>query len=315
MLLVLFGVGLVLIVALVLLRTRRIVPVALAAFLGVSMLAWNITGQISAAAGTVSVARDSTNLLGHPFSWVDDNNGRKPTIYLGQGVADQRPEWMLEFWNRSIQRVSSLDGTILGPGPSGAPNITAKGQLYWTADPAAPGKVFDYAVEDWPCIDFAGKLVKKHDYGVGANVKTWRLVRLTKPNFLLATCSGIYSDGWSGPNDSTYFRYAGTKPGWLRIQLSRQDWKPTPVDIQMGPIGVQHRTPVIARVTHHKRFMLRSGGTQTVWLRVPASGFAVHTAIVNKFVPHLVNPSFGDPRTLGALVNYRFFTKKPRTAG
>jgi hypothetical protein len=33
-----------------------------------------------------------------------------------------------------------------------------------------------------------------------------------------------------------------------------------------------------------------------------------------KFVPREKNPDFGDPRTLGALVDYRFFTKKPRTA-
>jgi hypothetical protein len=50
-------------------------------------------------------------------------------------------------------------------------------------------------------------------------------------------------------------------------------------------------------------------------LPVPASGFAVRTVIVDKFVPREVNPTeFSDPRTLGALVDYRFFVKKPRTA-
>jgi hypothetical protein len=315
MLLILFGVGLVLVAVLVVLRGRRRLPLGFAVFLGVSLLAWNVIGEISAAAGTVSVGRDSEALLGHPFSWVDDATRFKPTIYLGQGVADQRPEWMLEFWNRSITTVSSLDATLKGPGPAGAPNITSAGQLYWTPDPANPGKIFDYAVEDWPCVDFAGALVQKHDYTIGTNVRTWRLVQLTKPNRLLATCSGIYSDGWSGPNDSTYFRYAGTKPGWLRIQLSRQHWSSTPVDIELGKIAVQDRTPVIGTILDHKRIELDSGITRTIWLPVPASGFAVRTVIVDKFVPREVNPTeFSDPRTLGALVDYRFFVKKPRTA-
>ena len=315
MLLVLFGVGLVLVVAMVLIRGQRRLPFALAVFLGVGLLAWNVVGEISAAAGTVSVSRDSEALLGHPFSWVDDTTGGKPTIYLGQGVADQRPEWMLEFWNRSITTVSSLDATIGGPGPAGAPNITTTGQLYWTLDPKNPGKIFDYAVEDWPCVDFAGTLARTHTYDIGTNAKAWRLVRLTKPNRLLATCSGIYSDGWSGPNDSTYFRYAGTKPGWLRIRLSRQHWSSTPVDIQLGQIAEQENTPIIGKVLRDKRVELKSGVNKTVWLHVPASGFAVRTVVVDKFTPREVNPQkFSDPRILGALVDYRFFVKKPHTA-
>jgi len=316
MLLVLFGVGLVLIVAMVLVRGRQRVAFGLAAFLGVSLLAWNVTGEISAAAGSTSISRDFARILEHPFSLVDDATGGKPTIYLGQGVADQRPEWLLEFWNRSITTVSSLDSTIGGPGPAGAPNITTTGQLYWTLDPRVPGKIFDYAVEDWPCVDFAGRLVKTHPYAVGTNTKAWRLIQLTKPNRLLATCSGIYSDGWSGPNDSTYFRYAGTTPGWLRIRLSRQHWKSTPVDIQLGQIAEQENTPVIGKVLRDKRVELASGEPQTVWLRVPASGFAVRTVVVDKFTPREINPQeFSDPRILGALVDYRFFVRKPRTAG
>jgi hypothetical protein len=315
MLLVLFGVGLVLLAAIVLVRGRRRLPIGLAAFLGVALLTWNVTGEISAAAGTTSISRDFARILEHPFSWVDDANGGKPTIYLGQGVADQRPEWLLEFWNRSITTVSSLDATIGGPGPAGAPNITTKGQLYWTPDPKTPGKIFDYAVEDWPCVDFAGKLVATHPYAVGTNSKAWRLIRLTKPNRLLATCSGIYSDGWSGQNDSTYFRYAGTKPGWLRIRLSRQHWSSTPVDIQLGTIAQVENSPVIGTVLRDKRIELASGGPQTVWLRVPAAGFAIRTVVVDKFIPREVNPqAFSDPRTLGALVDYRFFLKRPRTA-
>lgn len=308
-----FCLGIAMLAALVLLR-RRPIAVVLAATLGLGMLAWNVTGEISAAAGTTSISRDFATILGRPFSWVDDTTGGKPTLFLGQGVVDQRPEWLLEFWNRSITTVSSLDATIDGPGPAGAPNITAKGRIYWTLDPSQPGKVFDYAVEDYPCVDFAGTLARKHAYHIGASPKVWRLIKLTKPNRLLAQCSGIYPDGWSGPNDSTYFRYSGSRAGWLRIRLSRQSWPASPVDIQLARIGVVHRTPVLAGVTKDKHAVIRGAKQTIVWLRVPGSGFAVHVVVEKKFVPHELNPGVGDPRTLGALIDYRFFTKKPRTA-
>jgi hypothetical protein len=314
LLLVVFCVGVAIVVAATLPRVRRGVALALTGVLAVGILAWNVTGEIAAASGSVSISRDFGRILRHPFSWVDDATGRKPTIYLGQGVVDQRPEWLLEFWNRSITTVSSLDATIGGPGPAGAPNITATGQLYWTPDPAQPGKVFDYAVEDWPCVDFAGKLAARHEYAVGATPKFWRLIRLTKPNRLLATCSGIYPDGWSGPNDSTYFRYSGSHPGWLRIRLSRQNWPASPVEIQLGHIAEQERSPVMGTVVRQKRVVIRGAKVTTVWLRVPARGFAVHVLVEKKFVPRELNPNVGDPRTLGALVDYRFFTTRPSTA-
>src|SRR5206468_3168254 len=105
------------------------------------------------------------------------------------GVATPTPEWLLEFWNRSIATVSSLDATLGGPGPSGAPNITPGGQLYWTVDPSAPGTLYDYGVEDVPCVDFAGKTVATHHYNVGTQQKEWRLVQLTRPNYLRSECS------------------------------------------------------------------------------------------------------------------------------
>src|SRR5205814_858038 len=134
----------------------------LAVALGVGVLAWTMAGEIAAAAGDVTVSRDIRPTLGEPFTWVDDNTHLKPTLYLAQGVLDQNPEWLLEFWNRSITAVSSIDASLKGPGPSGAPNLTAHGKLYWTHDPSNPARTFVYGVEDWPCIDLAGRDVAHH---------------------------------------------------------------------------------------------------------------------------------------------------------
>lgn len=288
----------------------------LVALLAVGILAWNVTGQISAASGNVSISRDLGDTLRHPFTWVDDASHRKPTLYLAQGVADPNPEWELEFWNRSILSVQSLDGTLGGPGPSGTPNIAPDGRLYWSLNPDEPGRVFDYAVEDWPCVDLAGPVAATHLYrGGAAALKEWRLIRLTKPNRLRAACSGIYADGWTGANDSTYFHFSAAAPGWLRIRMSRQNWPGSPVHVQLGSIVSQYREPALGRIFKELRFEVASGKTSVIWLRTPAKPFGAKVVVDDKFVPREVDPEhFSDPRTLGAQVDYRFFTKLPRGA-
>jgi hypothetical protein len=313
-LLLLLAVGVALSVAAVVLRRRAAVATAIAAVVAVGVLTWTVTGEIAAAAGTASIARDTENALAHPFTWVDSHTGGKPTLYLAQGVADPTSEWLLEFWNRSIKGVSSLDSTIHGPGPAGAPNITPTGQLYWTDTPVThvPGKIFDYGVEERPCIDFAGTVVQKHTYVAGVQHKQWWLVKLTKPNRLRAACVGIYADGWSTPQDSSYFRFVSGKQGWLRIRLSRGSWKPTPVHVQLGTIGELDKVPVLGRVSRTTTIQLPSQVVKTVWVRTPATPFVVHVVVDDKFVPRDEDPNIGDPRTLGALIDYRYFSSRPR---
>ena len=305
-------VGVALAVAATVAHRSSMVVTGIAAVLAVGILAWNVTGEISAASGTVSISRQLEATLQHPFTWVDQVANGKPTLYLAQGVADHNPEWELEFWNRSIVTVNSLDGTIQGPGPSGTPNTTADGRVYWSIDPTHPGRVYDYAVEDWPCVDFAGPVAAVHLYNGGsATLKEWRLIKLTKPNRLRAQCSGLYADGWSGPNDSTYFRFVAAKPGWLRIRISRENWPATPVHVQLAAIETQYREPALGRVFYDKRAVARRLKTEIIWVRTPAASFGARVVIVNKFVPRDIDPRIGDPRTLGAQVDYRYFTKLP----
>ena len=139
------------------LRGRALAAVTVAAAIGV--VGWNLTGELAASAGTNSIARQAATTLGRPFSWVDDTTHLAPTLYMGEEEHDQNPEWLLEFWNRSIARVSSLDGSVLGPGPSGGPNILRNGALYWTNAPGGLPIQYAYAVEDLPCIDLAGARV------------------------------------------------------------------------------------------------------------------------------------------------------------
>jgi len=299
------------------LRDRTGLAGAISAALAVAIVAWNLTGEIAAAAGTNQYASREVPALGRPFSWVDDVTGGRPTLYLGQGVSDQTSEWLLEFWNRSITGVSSLDGTIKGPGPAGGPNITADGTVYWSGAPTDLGLQYDYAVEDYPCVDFAGTEVADHVYRTGDTVKSWRLIRLTQPNRLLAECTGISPDGWTGPGESNYFRFGGGRGGWLRVVVSRRDWggptPPSPYQVLVGPLQINsNQEPQLIHVTAERNGSIASTKTQVVWLRAPADRFAARVVVDSKFVPCQVEPQVSsDCRALGAEVSYRFFARRP----
>jgi hypothetical protein len=313
--------GLALLVAPQLVATRRRVAATCVTVLAALLVAWNLTGEIAAAAGTNSIARSAGHTLGHPYTWVDDLTQLRPTVYLGEGESDQNPEWMLEFWNRSIVRVSSLDGSVLGPGPSDGPNIEAGGKLL-----LGSANGYDFAVEDtcpsvlpdgtpWPCVDLAGARVGSHSYSAGGRIREWRLIRLTHPNRLRAQATGISPDGWTGPSDSGYFRFSGGEP-WLRVVVSRRDWGgptgPSPVHVIVGKLVInENAQPILGTVIKQIDLAIDSTQTKIVWVRAPPGPFAVHVVVDAKFVPHDFDPTNSDVRLLGAQVEYRLFAKRP----
>jgi MFS family permease len=305
------AVGATAFLALRFLGNRRTVSLVVVGVLGVFMIGWNLTAEIAAAAGTNSISRESAQTLGKPYDWVDQIAHRKPTLYLGQGVADQNGEWLMEFWNRSIISVGSLDGTIDGPGPAGGPNIAADGETYWTNDPANPGIEYDYAVEEAPCVDFAGKLVATHSYRAGGKFGGghWRLIQLTHPNRLRAECNGINPDGWTGPANSGYFRFSGPKVGHMVITVSRADWGgapvPSPIHVLIGTLIVDaNHQPRLGRVLSDKTSTINRLETKTFVLPTPGSRFAARVIVDDKFIPHQLDPSNSDVRQLGAVVTY-----------
>jgi hypothetical protein len=312
---VLVGTAIVLAPRLVKHRPRLIAALTVA--LGVAVVGWNLTGEISAAAGTDHIGKQFGASLERPFSWVDSVARGKPTIYFGQGVSDQTTEWMLEFWNKSISSVTSVDGTIGGPGPAGAPNLTTAGTLYWTTDPSNPGRQYDYAVEALPCVDFAGKRVATHDYLAGAETKVWSLVALTHPNRFVAQCTGISPDGWSGPPQTDYYRFSGGKGGWLRIDISRRDWAgptpPTPVHVQIGTLTLASRQPALGTIKRQINLTVASGQTHApIWIHPGSDRFAVRVVVDDLIVPCQIEPTqSSDCRQLGAEISYRFYHSRP----
>src|SRR5436309_3182137 len=146
-------------------------------------------------------------------------SGGAPTLYIGQQMyPDQNGEWLLEFWNRSIRAVWSLDGTAQGPGPVLTPDPRASdGAL--SHDPGYP-----YVVEERG-IEVVGKLVASHLHITGGSPQPWRLVRVAPPLRLHASVTGVFADGWAGPA-SAYTRYSsvGNRGGRVRVVVSRHEW-------------------------------------------------------------------------------------------
>ena len=127
----------------------------------------------------------------------------------------------MEFWNRSLQQVWSLDGTAPGPGPTLTPEFAqADGKL--KPDPEG----FDYVVVD-PGINPVGQLVgrpkiyvrtdyHKDEYGFVDRTLVfspahWRLYRIAHPFRLQSAPVGIFSDGWTATSAATRSsRHPGT---------------------------------------------------------------------------------------------------------
>jgi hypothetical protein len=295
-----------------LLRGRERAAELVTAAAAVLVIGWSLTGEIAAATGTKSVAALAATTLNHPFGWVDDATHLKPTLYMGEAAIDQNPEWLLEFWNRSIVRVSSMDGSLIGPGPSGSPNVKRNGVVYWQNDPNAPTPQYAYAVEEAPCVDFAGPPVGSHPYRAGAQTKTWRLIRLAVPNRLQSMCTGIYKDGWSTASDSVYYRFSGPA-GWLRVGYSRPEnypIPPTPVHVTLGTLKIDDKQPAMARTLERVDASIANLQSKVTWLRVPAGSFAVRVVVAKKFEPDAFDHR-GDRRQLGVQLTYRYFRTRP----
>jgi hypothetical protein len=270
-----------------------------------AVVAWNLTAEISFASASNRASDRFAENIRAPFTWVDDATGGASTLYLGQQMSDQNGEWLLEFWNRSIKAVWSLDGTAQGPGPFLTPDQgRANGAL--THDPHYP-----YVVEEQG-IEVVGKTVATHLHSAGGGLEPWRLVKLAPPLRLRGSVTGIFSDGWMS-GFSAYTRYSteGNKTGRIRVMLSRAAWGGTNVTghvtVAIGPMVVgDDKQPHLGKASSVKQFDIHSKQETSVILKAPGPRFRVEVTITPTFVPQQLDPSKTDRRQLGAKVSYVF---------
>ncbi len=276
------------------------------------VIAWNLTGELAFAGASNRASDRFLDNIRRPLTWVDDATGGASTLYIGQQMKDQDSEWLLEFWNRSIKAVWSLDGTAQGPGPTLTPDPRATdGAL--SHDPGYP-----YVVEE-KGIEVVGQTVATHLHQAGGALEKWDLVRVAPPLRLRSSVVGIYSDGWAGAfNSYTRYSTAGNRTGRVRVVVSRKSWggpnKTGHVTIRIGPITIgDDKQPHVVYATKTVRFDIHSKQQNVVVLRAPGPRFRIETTISPTFVPLQLSPQTEtDARQLGAKVTYEFLP--PRKA-
>jgi hypothetical protein len=285
--------------------SKAALPLALvvAAF----VLVWGGSGELAAASASNSISSTFlANYRGDP-SWLDKATQGSPALYLGQQILDPNGVWLLEFWNRSLKAVWSLDGTAPGPGPVLTPDLhKTNGTLF-------PDPHYPYVVAD-PGIEIVGQRVATQTHRAAGSLQKWTLYRVAEPLRLRGAVVGVQSDGWSGPNDSSYTRYStsGGRAGSIRIVVSRAAWSgpnvPGHVTIKMGLLTIgPDKQPHLGTVTAVRHWTVNSQQSKEFVLRAPGPRFRVEVTVDPKFVPEKLEPDrSSDRRELGAQVTYTF---------
>ena len=268
---------------------------AVAVVAACAVATWALTAEIYAARGLNRFAERLDQGTSKPVDWVDRATGGAPTLFLGQQLGkDQNPIWLLEFWNYSIDKIWSLDGTA--PLPSLSPDLGAPDGTI-SPDPEVGWVVTGNGVE------VVGEQVGEPRGGM----TLWRVGR---PVRLQNAQTGVYPDGWMG-SEATFSQYAaekGVSRGFAKIGVSRQGACGSPaaeVTIRIGPVAVVDKQPGFGRVDEVIRRKLEPCTLVQVVTRATVP-YHVKVTVSPTFVPAELDASSGDVRELGAQVGFDF---------
>jgi hypothetical protein len=284
------------------LRLPRPAAVAGLTLVAAALIAWNLGGELSGA--RAAGGSSDTYLAGFPLkppNAVDRYVGDGTVTYLGQQL-QQRVEGvdLIEFWNRSIDHVWSLDGTAPGPGPTLSPDLAS------TNGTLSPAPGTDYLLAD-SGVDPRGT-------PLGA-VGTLRLYRLDGPIRLRGWVTNVGGDGWM-VSDAAYNRFTttGQRPGFAVVDLDRTPFCPEKsrgapvghVTVSVGTLVVNdNHQPVMGTVLRQREVTLPNCAEKIVRVPVGPPPWRVEVHIDGTFVPAEWTES-GDQRTLGARVGFDY---------
>lgn len=291
-------VALVVVVALKLLRQGSVGFAAVAGTAAVLVVAWSMTAQVYAAEGERIFSERIERNLPKPFDWVEQATNGGSVVVIGQQISDPTGVWLTEFFNPSIQKMWSLDGTAPPPGPILTPDLAAAdGTL-------TPSPETEYALA-LNGIELHAPAIARR----GGDV----LYRLDgKPLRLGSSVTGLYSDGWMA-DKASYNRFDVSRdgPGFARVKLSREDWcgkdKPGKATLRFGPVTIgPDKQPALADVLQEESVVLHSCKARTLLLGAPRVPWRVEVTIKPTFSPKELDPSKSDRRQLGAKLEAGF---------
>ncbi len=284
-----------------LLVARRLAPtraaaLAVAVVATSAVAAWSLTAEVYAARGLNTFAERLHGATPRPIDWVDRITGGERTMYLGQNINDVNPIFLLEFWNRSITHVWSLDGT--------APVPTLSPDLGDTNGALSPQPDVEWVVTG-NGIEVVGERVGEPQGGM-------TLFRVEPPVRFRYAQLGVSTDGWMGAHAS-YAQYApdeGSSRGFARVTLSREGACSTAIPtadvvVRVGSVVVQDKQPALGEVTDVGRDTLAPCAATTLLVRATVP-FFVDVTVSTTFVPAEIDASSGDVRELGARVGFGF---------
>jgi hypothetical protein len=277
---------------------RIAVPVA--AIAAGAVLAWNAYGEISFARESHKVASAQLDNVPRPLDWVDRAVPDGAHVYyLGQSIDDPFDVLQLEFWNRKLQHVWSTDGTAPGPGRTITPQLTARdGRL-------EPGAGVEYMVADSGVTPVGSVLARKMHRG-GRGARTWTLLRVTPPLRLRQSIQGVYADGWGKPQTAlNRFSAPSGAPSVVKVRVFRTGAArryPATVRVTVGKLALAGNQPVLGPVVATKTIRVPDSLDHEFVLEAPPAPFRVETSVTP--FPHERDPRIGDPRDLGANVEY-----------
>ena len=273
------------------------------------MLAWSLTAEVYAAEGERDLSTRVAANLPKPYDWVERATGGGSVVVIGQQILDATNVWLTEFFNPSVKKMWSLDGTAINVG---APILTP--DLQASDGTLTPSPETEYALAlngvelQAPVVDRRGRDTL---YQVGG-----------EPLRLRSALIGVQSDGWmtgSSENrvaNASYTRYdvSQGRPGFRRREaLAARILRPgTRRSVESdGPDRAgDDRRPTSSRrserVTSTQTKVLHQCTDEGFTLAPPTVPWRVEITIEPTFSPQEIVPSHSDSRQLGATVQAGF---------
>jgi hypothetical protein len=274
-----------------------LVAVAAAAF------AMMVAGEVTSSRGSAITSRTYARNLPQPLDWVDRAAGGRGVTFIGQDIStgDALGLNLMEFWNRDVKHVWSLDGTAPGPGPTLTPDLhSRRGRLSSDA-----GQPFVLTTDR---VDLVGSVV--------ATRPGLTLRHAVHPLALRQASYGISSDGWiqgtsEDPVAQGTFAYfgPGTSPGTLHASVGRRGFCASGVTaphivVRAGPLELnEQNAPTIVHPSYVRRLVVPNCQARdlVIHIRPPFAVQVTATPLV-----HPIDYNIGDNRYLGAQVGFSF---------
>ena len=294
------------VVALKLLPRRSTAFTVVAGTAAAVVVAWGLTGQVYAAKGERTFSETIDQNLPKPYDWVEEATNGESVVVIGQQISDPTNIWLTEFFNPSVRKMWSLDGTAIKVGgPILTPDLNA---VDGTLTPV-PGTKYALAVNG---VTLQAPVVAQREDAV--------LYRIDDgPLQLREALVGRETDGWMigsrdqpGVAHASYTRYdvSDDEPGLAILRLTRIGWCPRPserttgkVTVRIGPVGIgPDNQPRIEQVTETRRFDVPDCEANGTTLSPPNVPWRMEFTVAPTFSPIEIDPSKSDRRRLGAVI-------------